>query len=1449
MKLASMKGTRGPKMDPSNADQTLTVGFLNILGQSKLKQSKQDQIQFILQYHKIDILHLQETNILEGAFDFCPFIANNYQILAQNNDSGFGVCSLVHKKLATENEILHPSGRLIAFDVCNLTMINVYLPSGAETSAKNQREEFCGVTIPNLLLHGQKSGLIGGDWNNITNPADCSHHPEQKVSPTLKKVISLLKWKDCYRLLHPKSTTYSHHYNRQMAGQGLVQGGSRLDRAYRWGEVQVLDAGYSPVAFSDHMLHLVSVVGPATSYQADPRFQPYFKIRPDIAKDDGFKLKVSEIVLSWSKAKAKMPLLEWWDLVKRDIRQEAKKLTRERSKNKKARLNFLLLAQIHLSKKVSKGQLSHLPKLREVQLMINEWFEEQAEKIKLHAKLHDIEDSEKVRIYHHEQLYRASNRSSITKLKAAEGLITGHRACADLLNKQTEDLLGAEAPLSQVAQEALLDGVEGVFTDKDNEMLEKEITNEEVWESLKCSNINSAPGSDGISFVTYVQCWSSLGSHLCEVLREVVNLGKPSTSMRHSFLVFSPKVGKSSSVLTKDKRRLALLQTDHKILSGILAARLRKTESHTLSPHQFAAGPRRITHAICLARDTINNFSPHQKGAALFETDFESAYDFLAVKWIWKVLERKKCSQAYIGTLKAIYEVAECYVINIINNEQQKPILNRRKNIRQGDRTSTILFAFGIDPLLGFLSKRLQGHVYHKLAAAGPNHPLFGPPRPVEAKLKVIGFVDDLKGVITSAKEFETLDKALRLFEQASGSRLHRDPATKKCQVLPLGRWSNWKQSDVPLDYMAVVDEINLLGVKLARNIAKTRATNGDELTKKVQTTIGCYKAGRFSPLVCRPYTANTFVMSKISYRSSVVNLRLADTNKIQAMVKQWITQHLLLKPPEVLLFREVEEGGLALVNTAARCTANLLKNFVEQAHPLSHYPNVYLNSLYRSYVTEELVPPAAKRPSFYSIDFFQMIKEAIADNNGDILHISTRGWQKRVLERSITHIRDPATGLPELIKTPQEAQLQESDWVNAWSTIRCQGLSPTHKSLLFQFANGLLVNNERLHKIGKLQSPKCDFCDNADVRCHLFRCEFNSQVGVGLLNLLDECCGRKIVDSDLGICNLPLSSHTRLPALLILCESIKLTQESRSKKQQIVPAKFIAHITATASVYNSAKKHKEVASSVVALLEAHFWPITPPTRPCSSSHAVPRPPHPQPQSSLQMGWGATQVMNFHSSNIPNAMHPKGAAAQAFLGPDLPTATSQSTAVPPNAPSCPAAPVDHVRHEGVLTNAPLGGGDQRGLDSLAALRGGAPGQRVNCLVHGSPHHLGGRPDPLLSHQKEGGTVLCEGHTGTCHGTGGHGPATPDDHGTPPWLPPLGPVRDPVPGSSSSSSVHQRDRDHLGPDPAAPAAVHRAGKSAWNPEARPEISGGPRSLPPQPVPTGLSQIEMSEKIVL
>ena len=93
----------------------------------------------------------------------------------------------------------------------------------------------------------------------------------------------------------------------------------------------------------------------------------------------------------------------------------------------------------------------------------------------------------------------------------------------------------------------------------------------------------------------------------CEVLRHVVQEGVPAKSIQYSYLVFSSKPGKAGSILPKDLRKLSLLQTDHKILTGVLAARLRKTEAYTLSVHQYAAGPRKIQHAITQARDLISN--------------------------------------------------------------------------------------------------------------------------------------------------------------------------------------------------------------------------------------------------------------------------------------------------------------------------------------------------------------------------------------------------------------------------------------------------------------------------------------------------------------------------------------------------------------------------------------------------------------------------------------------------------------------------------------------------------------------------------------------------------------------------------------------------------------------------------------------------------------------------
>ena len=134
--------------------------------------------------------------------------------------------------------------------------------------------------------------------------------------------------------------------------------------------------------------------------------------------------------------------------MKIDIRNAAKKMNQERERKRKSLLNYLTLSQIHLARKVAKGEFSLMEQLKTIQIKINEWFEQEAEKVKLKAKLRNIEESEKVSIYHHEKLRRETNKNKIMKLKTEDGkVIEGHEKCANLLNNEAKEMLGRKSSL------------------------------------------------------------------------------------------------------------------------------------------------------------------------------------------------------------------------------------------------------------------------------------------------------------------------------------------------------------------------------------------------------------------------------------------------------------------------------------------------------------------------------------------------------------------------------------------------------------------------------------------------------------------------------------------------------------------------------------------------------------------------------------------------------------------------------------------------------------------------------------------------------------------------------------------------------------------------------------------------------------------------------------------
>ena len=169
-----------------------------------------------------------------------------------------------------------------------------------------------------------------------------------------------------------------------------------------------------------------------------------------------------------------------------------------------------------------------------------------------------------------------------------------------------------------------------------------------------------------------------------------------------AIMVFGSKPKKPNSIKPGDKRRISLLNSDFKVVTGLEGDRFGKTATHSLSPVQLVAGSdRRIHHGINLARDAIHQAGKRKAGCGLLDLDFMAGFDWLDMSWVYLVLAKKGVRQEVIERLQHVYTVSNTVVV--VNNVLGSSFPNIRGSLRQGDVPSMFWFAVGIDPLLVYL--------------------------------------------------------------------------------------------------------------------------------------------------------------------------------------------------------------------------------------------------------------------------------------------------------------------------------------------------------------------------------------------------------------------------------------------------------------------------------------------------------------------------------------------------------------------------------------------------------------------------------------------------------------------------------------------------------------------------------------------------------------------------
>ena len=229
-------------------------------------------------------------------------------------------------------------------------------------------------------------------------------------------------------------------------------------------------------------------------------------------------------------------------------------------------------------------------------------------------------------------------------------------------------------------------------------------------------------------------------------------------------------------------------------------------------------------------------------------------------------------------------------------------------------------------------------------------------------------------------------------------------------------------------------------------------------------------------PLTMRPWSVNSFALSKVWFRCSSVDLRLADISAIKSSVKSWLYADMLEKPSESVMCRPPSFWGLGVNSVQLKAQAALIRTFMETAaNP--HFRHSLLHSnLLRFHVLGDTTVPDPGFLPYYPPSFFQTIRRVHEDTPLNIKTMSTSQWVRILTEDGLT--MEPTENLDRrYIPCRAEAATPDGDWDLSWRLCRLPILSSLLTSFNFKLLHLLLPTKARLHHLTPNTSPLCSLC------------------------------------------------------------------------------------------------------------------------------------------------------------------------------------------------------------------------------------------------------------------------------------------------------------------------------------------------------------------------------------
>ena len=659
-------------------------------------------------------------------------------IILNQNTSIFNVPqNQIATQIVIKNRI-----QTLSFSIANVTftIYNIYLPSG--NCPKSTRKRF--QCIQTLNLHLQNLNLknqiiiLAGDYNFVLNEIDRKGklNPNSNDKICFKKILSNFNLCDVHRTLYPYTQifTYSHFHPT-----------SRIDRIYIPSNElsNITQSQHLHLTFSDHCLApMVTIKIPFSNRTRST----HWKLNDSILTKPSLHLSIQAFLKDLLQPLTPIydPLL-WWDTIKTKIKSRLIYLSTWNQKNQQGRKEIYLNRLTESIKNKNQEEIIYFKqKLEELQQ-----YQSKGNEIRSRIPPYtSIDNPSPLASIFESSLQKRSQLPSDTTNPFSHLNIPSYLSYFSFFKQ-----LWNPPSLPPDPTEYLIN-IQNTLDNETLQLIPKSplVTIEEIRLPIKTLNKQSAPGHDGLT-ANFYNSFSNLTTTLLQTFNNSFLRSELTPSQRLALIKLIPKTTNPKSV--NQWRPISLLNTEYKILSSIIADRLKPLLNQIISPEQQCGLPDRQifnNHLnIKTALDFAKNFS---QPLAIIQIDFYKAFDSISHRFILETAYKLGIPSSLLRWIRILLSNLTAK-INL--NGYLSDAISVKCGIRQGCPLSMLLFIIGIEPLTRNIisSSQIQGLSLGK------------------AFLKVSHYADDLTLFITHPSSFQSLYEILNQFSLYSGLKIN----------------------------------------------------------------------------------------------------------------------------------------------------------------------------------------------------------------------------------------------------------------------------------------------------------------------------------------------------------------------------------------------------------------------------------------------------------------------------------------------------------------------------------------------------------------------------------------------------------------------------------------------------------------------------------------------------